>query len=96
MDKLKDGFSDWQDLDYWDGLEAGVVKLAPLSALVPEEVKALISTETEKLKRSDNIFVGPIKDQSGAVKFVEGVKLTDAELLSMRWLVEGVVGTIPE
>jgi len=94
--KVEAGFTDWKNLDYWDGLESGIVKLAPLSDLVPKDIKTLIAAETEKLKKDDNIFVGPIKDQSGAVKVAEGVKPTDGELLSMRWFVEGVVGTIPE
>jgi len=94
--KLKEGFTDWENLDYWDGLESGIVRLAPLSHLVPEDVRKLIDARTEKLKKDDNIFVGPIKDQSGAIKVEEGVKLTDKELLNMMWFVEGVVGTIPK
>jgi basic membrane protein A len=72
------------------------VRLAPLSDLVPEDVRKLIDARTEKLKKDDSIFAGPIKDQSGAIKVEEGVKLTDKELLSMMWFVEGVVGTIPK
>jgi basic membrane protein A len=94
--KMKEGFTDWENLDYWDGLESGVVKLAPLSDLVPDNVRKIVEARTEELKKDDNIFVGPIKDQSGAVKVKDGVKLTDAELLSMMWFVEGVVGNIPE
>ncbi len=96
IEKIEAGFSDWENLDYWDGLESGVVKLAPLSDLVSEDVRKMVEARTEELKKNDNIFVGPIKDQSGAVKVAEGVKLTDKELLSMMWFVEGVVGTIPE
>ena len=94
--KVKEGFTGWNNLDYWDGLESGVVKLAPLSDLVPADVRKLVETRTEELKKDDNIFVGPIKDQSGAVKVKKGVKLTDKELLSMLWFVEGVVGTAPK
>jgi basic membrane protein A len=94
--KVKEGFTDWENLDYWDGLESGIVKLAPLSDLVPDDVREIAEARTEELKKDDNIFVGPIKDQSGAVKVKDGVKLTDAELLSMMWFVEGVVGNIPE
>jgi basic membrane protein A len=94
--KMKEGFTDWENLDYWDGLESGVVKLAPLSDLIPDNVRKIVEARTEELKKDDDIFVGPIKDQSGAVKVNDGVKLTDAELLSMMWFVEGVVGNIPE
>ncbi len=94
--KMREGFTDWENLDYWDGLESGVVKLAPLSDLVPDDVRKLVEARTEELKKDDNIFVGPIKDQSGAIKVKDSVKLTDAELLSMMWFVEGVVGSIPK
>jgi basic membrane protein A len=96
VEKMKEGFTDWENLDYWDGLESGVVKLATLSDLVPDDVRKIVEARAEEIKKDDNIFVGPIKDQSGAVKVKDGVKLTDAELLSMMWFVEGVVGNIPE
>ena len=95
IEKMQEGFTDWENLDYWGGLESRVVKLAPLSKLVPENVSMLVREKTAELKKDDNIFVGPIKDQNGAIKVKEGVKLTDQELLSMSWLVEGVVGTVP-
>ena len=94
--KIKEGFTDWQSLDYWNGLESDIVKLAPLSGLVPKDIQNLVDAETEALKKDDKIFVGPIKVQGGKVKVKEGVKLTDKELLSMTWLVEGVVGTVPK
>jgi len=96
VEKMQEGFTDWENLDYWDGLESKVVKLAPLTRLVSKDARTLVRARTRELKKDDNIFVGPIKDQSGTIKVKEGIKLTDEELLSMTWLVEGVVGTIPE
>lgn len=94
--KIKEKFTDWERLDYWQGMEAGVVKLAPLSQFVSNDAQKLVSNKMAELRKQDNIFVGPIKDQNSTVKVQEGVKLTDEELLSMMWFVEGVVGTIPE
>jgi basic membrane protein A len=94
--KIKEEFTDWENLDYWDGLESGVVRLAPLSDLVSEDIRKLVDATTEEFKENDNIFVGPIKDQSGNIRVEEGVKLTDKELLNMVWFVKGVVGPIPE
>lgn len=96
VQKLKDGFSDWENLDYWRGMESGVVKLAPLSKLVPAEIAELVATKTEQIEKRDDIFLGPIKAQDGSVKVQGGVQLSDPELLSMTWFVEGVVGAIPE
>jgi len=44
----------------------------------------------------DNIFAGPISDQSGKVIIPKGQKASDKDLLTMRWLVEGVSGKIPD
>ncbi len=92
--KIKSGFTDWENLDYWDGMESGVVKLVPYSTLVPSDVQKMVDARAEELKENDDIFIGPIKDQSGIVKVPEDVKMTNQELLSFNWFVEGVVGTI--
>jgi basic membrane protein A len=39
------------------------------------------------------VFVGPIKDQSGAEKVAAGAAMSDEELLGMTWFVQGVIGT---
>ena len=43
----------------------------------------------------DRSFQGPIVDQTGQERIGPGRKATDAELLSMDWLVRGVSGTLP-
>ncbi len=94
--KLKEKYTNWENLDYWQGMNSGVAKLAPFSEFVPADVKALVENRTSDIMKDDNIFVGPIKDQDGKVKVEEGVKMTDEELLGFMWFVEGVVGTIPK
>jgi len=42
------------------------------------------------------VFMGPIKDQSGAVKIAAGQNLTDPELQRINWYVEGVDGSLPK
>ncbi len=41
-------------------------------------------------------FAGPVKDQSGKVVVAAGKTLSDQELLSMDWYVEGVQGQLPK
>ena len=43
-----------------------------------------------------DVFTGPIKDQSGAVKVPAGKTLTDPELQRINWYVEGVDGSLPK
>lgn len=78
----------------WEGMDKGVVDIAPYSQLVPEEVKAKVEAKRAELKAGkDEIFVGPIKDQSGKERIAAGQKASDPDLLGMTWFVEGVVGT---
>ncbi len=96
INRIKRGFKGWEKLDYWDGMESETVKLAPFSNLVPKDIQDLINEKAELFKEQDEVFAGPIKDQSGTLKVKEGQNLSDAEILSMMWLVEGVIGSLPE
>lgn len=82
---------------YWKGLDDGIVDLAPLSDLVPENVKTVVGIfKTAILNKAFNIFQGTIKDQKGVVKAKLGEIVSDDELLSMNWFVDNVVGVIPQ
>lgn len=82
-------------LTYWGGLADGTVGLAPYGSMVTEDSKQLVEQEKQRIVSGEwDVFTGPIKDQSGAVKVPDGQKMTDAELLEMNWFVEGVEGTI--
>jgi basic membrane protein A and related proteins len=39
--------------------------------------------------------VGPIKDQSGMVRFKDGQELTFEDFVTWDWFVEGVQGKLP-
>jgi basic membrane protein A len=91
----------WKSEQYWGGWKDGLVDLAPIGDMVPEDVKKMAEDEIAKFKSGDQdiftIFTGPIKDQSGADKVPAGTTLTADDLLSkMTWFVEGVEGTIPQ
>ena len=80
----------WESADTWWGFKEGIVALAPYNERIPADVVA----EAEAIKAgiidgSYDVFTGPIKDQSGKVRLAEG-RLTDGDLLSMDWYVEGV------
>ncbi|MVX63791.1 BMP family ABC transporter substrate-binding protein [Clostridium chromiireducens] len=80
---------------YWGGIDTGIVDIAPLTKNAPEGAQAKVDEAKAKMvSKSWDVFTGPIKDQSGAVKVAEGQKMTDKELLSFDWLVEGVEGQI--
>jgi len=87
----------WTSGDFFGGMDTGVVHLAPLSDLVPQAVKDRVAARSEEIKAGKYVvFTGPLKRQDGAEAVAAGKVPSDEELLSMKWFVEGVVGTIPQ
>jgi simple sugar transport system substrate-binding protein len=85
----------WKSSDVWGGLKTGMVKLAPLNAAIPDQVRQEVAAAEAKIEAGTLApFAGPIKDQSGAVKVAAGKSLTDPEILNLNWLVEGVQGSL--
>ncbi len=84
----------WKAESVWPGLEESIVDLAPFGPMVPADVQDKVNgLKGEIAAGKKKVFVGPIKDQKGTVKYADGVAATDQELLGMTWFVEGVVGT---
>lgn len=90
----------WETNQYWGGWQDGVVGLAPIGPMVPDDVRAMAEGEVEQFESGEQtihtIFTGPLLDQSGTERVAEGVAMTDEELLSMNWFVDGVIGELPE
>jgi basic membrane protein A len=88
----------WKTNEYWGGWKDGVVDLAPIGAMVPDDVKKMAEDEMAKFKSGQEtiftIFAGPLKDQTGAEKIAAGKSMEGKDILSMDWFVEGVEGTI--
>lgn len=87
----------WKSEQYWGSMKEGVAVLAPFSPRVPEDVKALVKEyETKILAGTWDVFQGPFNGQGGQLAVPAGSALTDAEMLSFEWFVEGVVGEAPK
>lgn len=85
----------WTNKSYWGGLKEEVVGLAPYGSQVTEETKKQVEEAKNKIVADGwDVFTGPVKDQDGNVKVKEGEKLTDEQLLSMDWFVQGVEGAL--
>ena len=78
---------------YWEGIETGMVSLAPLTNLVDKETEAIVNREMEKLNSGTyDVFYGPIYDNEGNLRVEEGECMTDNAMLNeFDWYVEGVV-----
>ncbi len=81
---------------YWGGLTENLVDLAPFSERVPEDVVSLVEEQRELIMSGEwDVFCGPINGQNGNLVVEEGKCLTDAEMLSQDYFLEGVSGEAP-
>jgi len=87
----------WKSEQYWGPMSDGLVALAPYGSMVAPETKNAVEDVQKKMMAGQwDVFWGPVKDQSGNVKIAAGQKMSDADMLSFNWFVEGVEGTIPK
>ena len=95
VDSVKKGT--WKSEQYWGPMSDEVVALSPFGPMVTDETKKLVDEAKKKLLSNQwDVFYGPVKDQAGQVKIAAGQKMSDADMLSFNWFVEGVDGTIPK
>ena len=84
----------YKPASYWGGLETGTIALDQFGPSVDQATKDAITVKSDEMKKHTwDVFTGPIKDQSGAVKVAEGAKMSDGDMLSIDWFVEGVEGS---
>ena len=84
----------WTSGDTWDGIAEGALKMAPYRNM-PDDVKTLAENTVADISSGKNkIFVGPLTDQSGAVKLPGGQVMDDKGLASLQWLTQGIEGKL--
>lgn len=87
----------WKTGQAWIGLKEGAIELSAFNKDVPADVQKLVQERAQAIVAGKSaIFVGPIKDQGGAVRVAAGKAMTDPEKLAMNWYVEGVEGAVPK
>ncbi len=83
----------WKSGNVWGGVKEGMIRVGDFGAQVPKTV------QDEVLARQKDIavgklhpFTGPITDNEGKAVVPAGARMTDAQILSMNFLVSGVQG----
>ena len=85
----------WKSGNVWGGIAQGMVRVGDFGGKVPRAV------QEEVLARQSDIAAGKlhpfaakaaIKDNQGRVQLAAGKTLSDEQILTMNWLVEGVAG----
>ncbi|MDW6024898.1 BMP family ABC transporter substrate-binding protein [Mesorhizobium sp. BAC0120] len=85
----------WKPEVRWDGLAAGVVKMAPYNDQIPADVKVkLKQLEADIGSGKVHPYGGELKDQDGNVKVPAGSVLSDADIRGMNWFVKGMIGKL--
>ncbi|VTU26042.1 Purine-binding protein precursor [Variovorax sp. SRS16] len=87
----------WKSGDVWGGVKEGMIRVGDFGPKVPKAV------QQEVLARQQDIAAGrlqpfravtDVRDNEGHVVIPKGGALSDAQILQMNWLVEGVQGRI--
>ncbi len=84
----------WKNEDAYWGMKEGALKMAPITNVADDVKAAGEKIIAGWMDGSYNVYKGPIKDQSGAVKVADGKVLDYGAILGMDWLVEGVDGKL--
>ena len=86
----------WQPKPVWGGLKDGLVQLSALNPALPAEVKTGVQQRQQALMAGRlKPFAAPLVDNTGRSRLATGA-LDDAAIAGMDWLVQGVIGTLPQ
>jgi basic membrane protein A and related proteins len=84
----------WKTGNYYGSLKDGFTLLAPYGKGVSAATKKLIAQQKAKIVSGKwNEFSGPIYDQSGKLRIKPGHRASFGDLMSMNYLVKGVIGS---
>ncbi|ERJ11215.1 BMP family ABC transporter substrate-binding protein [Haloplasma contractile] len=86
----------WETGSYWGGIDEAIVDITNLSKNATDDAESTVNDIYNDMKNGEfTVFSGEIKKQDGTIAVESDETLSDEELLSMNWFVEGVIGTIP-
>jgi basic membrane protein A len=89
----------WTSIELWGGVKEGMIRVEGFGPKVPDAVRE------EVLARQRDIAAGrlhpfhakaDVRDNEGRLVLARGQTLNDARILSMDWLVEGVLTRLPK
>jgi simple sugar transport system substrate-binding protein len=85
----------WTSGSVWGGVKEGMIRVGDFGSKVPKKVQDEISAK-QKAVGSGQLrpFTGPISDNEGKLVLPAGQSLSDAQILNMNYLVQGVLGRV--
>lgn len=87
----------WKPDSIWGGYKEGMISLAPLNPAIPEDVQQTIRAMEDDLRSGKlHPFAGPVVDQDGKTLVAAGEVMSDKDLNSMNFYVQGVTSKLPK
>ena len=87
----------WQSASVWGGVKDGMIRVDGFGSKVPTKVRdEVLARQADMAAGKLTVFAarGPVRDNRGATVIEAGKALSDAQILGMNWLVEGVQGSV--
>ena len=85
----------WTSGSVWGGVKEGMIRVGDFGPKVPKKVQDEIASKQKAVGAGKLLpFAGPITDNEGKAVLPAGQSLSDAQILNMNYLVQGVVGRI--
>jgi simple sugar transport system substrate-binding protein len=86
----------WKPEPVWGGIASGMVDVDAVAADLPRDTVAGLEARRAEIVAGKRVpFAAPLRDNHGVVRLAQGA-LGDAQIKTMDWLVEGVVGSVPK
>ncbi len=83
----------WNSGNVWGGVKEGMIRVGEFGARVPKAVQdEVLARQRDIASGKLHPFTGPITDNEGKAVVPAGAHMTDAQILSMNFLVSGVQG----
>jgi simple sugar transport system substrate-binding protein len=85
----------WTSGSVWGGVKEGMIRVGDFGSKVPKKVQDEISAKQKAVGSGQlRLFSGPISDNEGKLVLPAGQSLSDAQILNMNYLVQGVLGRV--
>jgi basic membrane lipoprotein Med (substrate-binding protein (PBP1-ABC) superfamily) len=95
--RLGDTLAGGRVRNYWWGMDSGLLDFFYNKQNMPLETTKLIEfVKASLISQSYKVFSGPIYDINKRLIVDEGEELQREQILSMDWLVDGIIGDLPD
>ena len=89
----------WKSQDFWGGVKDGMVGVEGFGPKLSKSARDEVLMREKQMAKGQLVPFAAgkqaVRDNAGAVRIPAGTSLTDAQILEMNWLAEGVIGALP-